>query len=638
MNEVRLLDKQKEPLRSETKSKGTKVSNSGASGQKTDKPDKSCIQSRKYGPSELDSMRGLQNAAEGGGGPRSGIALLIGLILHIPCQLCFVIYSLGEEEKSGLMLIDLGTTSRNFSDQARPLQLPSRSRVLSASPRSCDMLCFPSLFPSKGEKIEKWHMGMSVPRPYPGPWRVGSGSINFILGGSGSGSGFKFHYKGMGLGIYQTGERTPSPEITGSFAEFLRHGFLKRPSIFYLPHNHRNEGLRARGMKSIVCTVAGPASVFIHRIKAQKFKAKKLDSLSKIRDRLAHLNKKDDIIDPTKVITIKVIGGYSNKREHLAIMNMLAVTIVATPHCCSRCRLPKNSKQSPKKSLKTKPSTTSSSSKLDVRIIRSNSNFALGDWKYSTENYNILFSFEQAVALMKKHIHAVESIINYDYNDDDDDDICKLGAVMYSSANSTANLENIQKTFRVSSDFIMVETQIDDRAHVPRAVNEAGKVSILYPRTRTHTRIYSAIWVWTGWKKINVFKEGTLKVWTHLQPTCTPERKLHSLSRTTESRDGDVERYDKGRNQNEDKTTKEKNYGRSNKLVVRPTDGWFCTDTFPKCEYLLMRQYLECPKWMRHIRNCLKNMKCEGSFRERKSREIISAKTSEGVGTKHYGE
>jgi hypothetical protein len=38
---------------------------------------------------------------------------------------------------------------------------------------------------------------------------------------------------------------------------------------------------------------------------------------------------KNDVIAPTKVITIKALDGYSNKREHLAIIKTPAVTIVA---------------------------------------------------------------------------------------------------------------------------------------------------------------------------------------------------------------------------------------------------------------------------------------------------------------------
>ncbi|KAI5682340.1 hypothetical protein M9H77_03568 [Catharanthus roseus] len=42
---------------------------------------------------------------------------------------------------------------------------------------------------NEGKKIEKCHTGTGIPRPYPRPWRVGSGSINFIPEGSGSWSG-----------------------------------------------------------------------------------------------------------------------------------------------------------------------------------------------------------------------------------------------------------------------------------------------------------------------------------------------------------------------------------------------------------------------------------------------------------------
>ncbi|KAI5657465.1 hypothetical protein M9H77_26258 [Catharanthus roseus] len=51
------------------------------------------------------------------------------------------------------------------------------------------------------KKIEKCHTGMGIPRPYPGPWRVRSGSRNFIPGGYESGSGSKFRYKSMDLGL-----------------------------------------------------------------------------------------------------------------------------------------------------------------------------------------------------------------------------------------------------------------------------------------------------------------------------------------------------------------------------------------------------------------------------------------------------
>ncbi|KAI5667789.1 hypothetical protein M9H77_17642 [Catharanthus roseus] len=52
-----------------------------------------------------------------------------------------------------------------------------------------------------GKKIEKCHTGTGIPRPYPGPWKVGSGFKNFIPGGCGSESGSKFHYKSMDLGL-----------------------------------------------------------------------------------------------------------------------------------------------------------------------------------------------------------------------------------------------------------------------------------------------------------------------------------------------------------------------------------------------------------------------------------------------------
>jgi hypothetical protein len=37
---------------------------------------------------------------------------------------------------------------------------------------------------------------------------------------------------------------------------------------------------------------------------------------------------KNDVIAPTKVITIKALGGYSNKGKHLAIIKTPTVTIV----------------------------------------------------------------------------------------------------------------------------------------------------------------------------------------------------------------------------------------------------------------------------------------------------------------------
>jgi len=38
---------------------------------------------------------------------------------------------------------------------------------------------------------------------------------------------------------------------------------------------------------------------------------------------------KNDVVAPTRVITIKALGEYSNKGEHLAIMNTPAVTVIA---------------------------------------------------------------------------------------------------------------------------------------------------------------------------------------------------------------------------------------------------------------------------------------------------------------------
>ncbi|KAI5667796.1 hypothetical protein M9H77_17649 [Catharanthus roseus] len=52
-----------------------------------------------------------------------------------------------------------------------------------------------------GKKIEKYHMGTGIPRPYPGPWRVGSESRILYPGGYGSGFGSKFNYKGTSLGL-----------------------------------------------------------------------------------------------------------------------------------------------------------------------------------------------------------------------------------------------------------------------------------------------------------------------------------------------------------------------------------------------------------------------------------------------------
>ncbi|KAI5648674.1 hypothetical protein M9H77_34679 [Catharanthus roseus] len=52
-----------------------------------------------------------------------------------------------------------------------------------------------------GKKIEKYHTGTGIPRPYPGPWRVGFGSKILYPGGYESGSGSKFNYKCTGLGL-----------------------------------------------------------------------------------------------------------------------------------------------------------------------------------------------------------------------------------------------------------------------------------------------------------------------------------------------------------------------------------------------------------------------------------------------------
>ncbi|KAI5682458.1 hypothetical protein M9H77_03686 [Catharanthus roseus] len=51
------------------------------------------------------------------------------------------------------------------------------------------------------KKIEKCHTGMGIPRPYPRPWMVGSGSINFIPKGYGSRSSSMFHYKSLGMSL-----------------------------------------------------------------------------------------------------------------------------------------------------------------------------------------------------------------------------------------------------------------------------------------------------------------------------------------------------------------------------------------------------------------------------------------------------
>lgn len=102
----------------------------------------------------------------------------------------------------------------------------------------------------------------------------------------------------------------------------------------------------------------------------------------------------------------------------------------------------KNSKESPKKSSKVKPSAIGSFSKLDVRIICPNPNPILGGWKYAMGNYIILFlsvDYEQVMELMKKYIRVVETIINYD--SDDNAYTCESRAVMYSSNICFASLK-----------------------------------------------------------------------------------------------------------------------------------------------------------------------------------------------------
>lgn len=71
----------------------------------------------------------------------------------------------------------------------------------------------------------------------------------------------------------------------------------------------------------------------------------------------------------------------------------------------------KSSVLSLKKSSKAKPSTTSISLKLDVRIVPSDSNTILGGVRYSIRKYNILFPLidhEQATLLIKRHICTIE--------------------------------------------------------------------------------------------------------------------------------------------------------------------------------------------------------------------------------------
>ncbi|KAI5653589.1 hypothetical protein M9H77_30776 [Catharanthus roseus] len=71
-----------------------------------------------------------------------------------------------------------------------------------------------------GKKIEKYHTGTSIPIPYPGPWRVGSGSKILYPGGCGSESGSKFNYKVreldplVTLKIVAPGIVPPSPTLS----------------------------------------------------------------------------------------------------------------------------------------------------------------------------------------------------------------------------------------------------------------------------------------------------------------------------------------------------------------------------------------------------------------------------------------
>ncbi|KAI5675378.1 hypothetical protein M9H77_06328 [Catharanthus roseus] len=86
---------------------------------------------------------------------------------------------------------------------------------------------------------------------------------------------------------------------------------------------------------------------------------------------------------------------------------------------------------------------------------------------------------EQALTLMKKHIRLVETIIDYD--SDNDTDICGLGTVMYPS--------NIRPAILV-----------DDRAHLPSRGNftvyqeqlKAGLRFLLYPLTMMLTIMMEA--------------------------------------------------------------------------------------------------------------------------------------------------
>ncbi|KAI5664591.1 hypothetical protein M9H77_23914 [Catharanthus roseus] len=79
---------------------------------------------------------------------------------------------------------------------------------------------------ASGKKIEKCHTGTSILSPYPGPWRVGSRSRNFIPGGYGFESGSKFHYQDMGLdlGIVAT-ELRWKPPPAGSYKVIIDGDF-----------------------------------------------------------------------------------------------------------------------------------------------------------------------------------------------------------------------------------------------------------------------------------------------------------------------------------------------------------------------------------------------------------------------------
>ncbi|KAI5668571.1 hypothetical protein M9H77_18424 [Catharanthus roseus] len=67
--------------------------------------------------------------------------------------------------------------------------------------------CFFIYILFSGEKVEKCYTGMSITRLYPRPWKVGSGSINFMF--RGYESGLRFHYKGLGLSLRVPRESGP---------------------------------------------------------------------------------------------------------------------------------------------------------------------------------------------------------------------------------------------------------------------------------------------------------------------------------------------------------------------------------------------------------------------------------------------